>query len=272
MPAAEPANPASALSPISVRVGRIYDGPLDLLLELIRKQDIDIRDIPIARITSQYLAFLQDLRDLDVEVAAEFLLMAATLIQIKSRMLLPAAPALPGESLEDPREDLVRRLIEYEQFKKAAEMLHERQQLESASWPRPAGDEFAGDRAAEPELAVSTFDLTQAFEQVLRRLKERPVMALDAEEDITVGQALEHLKKLLLAGGRPLRVRELFEAAPNRRVLVTFFLAVLEMVRLQAVELRQERMFGDILIRKHRLFDTVFAAAAPEPGKGSAHE
>lgn len=268
--AAEPDNPAA--SPISVRVGGIYDGPLDLLLDLIRKQDIDIRDIPIARITGQYLAYLGSLRELDVEVAAEFLLMAATLIQIKSRMLLPSAPLLPGENAEDPREDLVRRLIEYEQFKKAAEMLHQRQQLEDASWPRPAGEEFAGDREADPELAVGIFDLTQAFQQVLRRLQERPVMAIEAE-DITVGEAIEHLRRrLLLLERRPLRVRELFESAPNRRVLVTFFLAVLELVRLQAVELRQEHTFGDILIRKSSNFEAAFASAALEPHGGTAHE
>lgn len=267
MPAPDPTN--SFASPINVRVGRIYDGPLDLLLDLIRKQDINIRDIPIARITSQYLAYLENLHDLDIELAAEFLLMAATLIQLKSRMLLPAAPLLPGETAEDPREDLVRRLLEYEQFKKAAEMLHERQQLEDASWPRAAGDEFAGDRDADPELAVGVFDLTQAFQQVLRRLQDRPTLDI-AADDITVSDAVERLRRQLLANDRPLSVRALFEAAPNRRVLVTFFLAMLELVRLQAVELRQERLFGEILLRKSRLFDKLMPPPAGERADNAA--
>lgn len=275
-----PAAPVrESLSAFSVRVGEVYDGPLDLLLDLIRKQDIDIRDIPIARITSQYLLYIERMDHLDVEVASEFLLMASTLIQIKSRMLLPAAPLLPGETAEDPREELVRRLLEYEQFKKAAEMLHERQQLEEASWSRPVSQEFAGDLAAEPELAVSIYDLSQAFQMVLRRFQERPQLEILAE-DVSVADALRHLHRCLLASDQPLKVRELFAAAPSRRVLVTMFIALLELVRLQAVVIRQERMFGEILLRKDARFAQVMpaiedfmpAAAAPTPAGETRHE
>ncbi len=281
-PDAAPAPPApvrESLSAFSVRVGEVYDGPLDLLLDLIRKQDIDIRDIPIARITSQYLLYIERMDHLDVEVASEFLLMASTLIQIKSRMLLPAAPLLPGETAEDPREELVRRLLEYEQFKKAAEMLHERQQLEDASWPRPVSEEFAGDLSAEPELAVSIYDLSQAFQMVLRRFQDRPQLEILAE-DVSVADALRHLHRCLLASDQPLKVRELFAAAPSRRVLVTMFIALLELVRLQAVIIRQERMFGEILLRKDARFAQVMpaveglipAAASSAPAGETRHE
>ncbi len=275
-----PAAPVrESLSAFSVRVGEVYDGPLDLLLDLIRKQDIDIRDIPIARITSQYLLYIERMDHLDVEVASEFLLMASTLIQIKSRMLLPAAPLLPGETAEDPREELVRRLLEYEQFKKAAEMLHERQQLEDASWPRPVSEEFAGDLSAEPELAVSIYDLSQAFQMVLRRFQDRPQLEILAE-DVSVADALRHLHRCLLASDQPLKVRELFAAAPSRRVLVTMFIALLELVRLQAVIIRQERMFGEILLRKDARFAQVMpaveglipVAASPAPAGETRHE
>ncbi len=275
-----PAAPArESQSAFSVRVGEVYDGPLDLLLDLIRKQDIDIRDIPIARITNQYLLYIERMDHLDVEVASEFLLMASTLIQIKSRMLLPAASLLPGETAEDPREELVRRLLEYEQFKKAAEMLHERQQLEDASWPRPVSEEFAGDLAAEPELAVSVYDLSQAFQMVLQRFQERPQLEILAE-DVSVADALRHLHRCLLASDQPLKVRELFAAAPNRRVLVTMFIALLELVRLHAVVIRQERMFGEILLRKDARFaqimpaveDGMPAAASPASAGEPRHE
>ena len=124
-------------SPFLIQIGELYEGPFDLLLDLIRRQNINIYDIPIAAITTQYLAYIAGLRDLDVEVAAEFLVVAATLIQIKSKMMLPADPVLPGEVAVDPREELVQRLLEYETFKQAAAQLRERQQLEEASWSRP---------------------------------------------------------------------------------------------------------------------------------------
>jgi segregation and condensation protein A len=248
---------AASDSPFSIQIGAFYDGPFDLLLDLIRKQQIDIYDIPIARITAQYLNYLETLKELDVEIAGDFLLMAATLIQIKSRLLLPPDPTLPGETPVDPREELVQRLLEYEKYKKAAEMLHQKQQLEDASWTQPGSGEFKNDIAAEPELAVGIYDLMNAFQQVLQRLKDRPRLDI-AREEVSVAEMMQHLRRLLLLSDEPLKLRALFETAQNRRVLVATFLAVLEMVRLQAIELRQERSFGEILIRKHRLFDTVF--------------
>lgn len=248
--------------PFLVHIGRVYDGPFDLLLDLIRKQDLDIYDIPIARITAQYLAYLETLRDLDVEGAADFLLMAATLIQIKSRMLLPADPVIPGETPVDPREELVQRLIEYEQFKSAAAMLHERQQLEEASWCRPGILDFAGDEGTEAELAVDLYDLVRTFRQILQRAEERPRLEI-VREDVTVGDMIQHLRRLLAHSADPIPIRSIFETAPSRRAVLATFLAVLELVRMRAAVLRQERVFGDIVIKRHAQFANAFPGSGP---------
>src|SRR5690349_5684987 len=134
--------PQTSEFPFAVTVGSVYDGPLDLLLDLIRKQDIDIYDIPIAKITAQYLAYVENLKQLDVDVAAEFIYMAALLIHIKSKMLLPRDPDAPAGTEEDPREELVQRLLEHEKFKNAAQMLFQKQQIEEAVVTNPALKEF----------------------------------------------------------------------------------------------------------------------------------
>src|SRR5579872_1746510 len=136
-------------SPFSVLVGQVYEGPLDLLLDLIRKQDIDIYDIPIAKITAQYLTYVEKIRELDVNVAAEFIYMAAVLIHIKSKMLLPRDPAATAEEQEDPRDELVNRLLEHEKFKSAAQMLLQKQHIEEAVWSNPALKEFKEDEGTE---------------------------------------------------------------------------------------------------------------------------
>src|SRR6185437_13800089 len=180
MPVAAAAAPED-LAPFLVQIGQVYEGPFDLLLDLIRRQNINIYDIPIAAITAQYLEYLARLRDLDVEVAAEFLVVAATLIQIKSKMMLPADPVLPGELAVDPREELVQRLLEYETFKQAAAQLHERQQLEEASWSQPQA--FGEPEDDEPgQVAVGVHDLVATFRQVLLRLQERPQLEIIREE------------------------------------------------------------------------------------------
>ena len=140
--------------PFAVSVGSVYEGPLDLLLDLVRKQDIDIYDIPIAKITAQYLTYVEKLRELDVNVAAEFIYMAAVLIHIKSKMLLPRDPAATSEEAEDPRAELVNRLIEHEKFKSAAQMLMQKQQIEDAVRSNPAIREFMDAEGTEPEIAA----------------------------------------------------------------------------------------------------------------------
>src|SRR5579859_1072650 len=147
--------------PFAVSVAEVYEGPLDLLLDLIRKQDIDIYDIPIAKITAQYLAYVEKLRELDVNIAADFIYMAAVLIHIKSKMLLPRDPAATSEALDDPRTELVNRLIEHEKFKSAAQMLMQKQQIENAVLSNPAIKEFMDAEGTEPELAADVIDLVK---------------------------------------------------------------------------------------------------------------
>jgi segregation and condensation protein A len=162
--------------PFAVAVSDVYEGPLDLLLDLIRKQDIDIYNIPIAIITAQYLAYVEKLRELDVNVAAEFIYMAAVLIHIKSKLLLPRDPAVASEQSEDPRMELVNRLIEHEKFKSAAQMLMQKQQIEDAVWSNPALKHFMDAEGTEPEIAADVIDLVKTFRQVLERARSRPLL------------------------------------------------------------------------------------------------
>jgi len=247
--------------PFAVSVGTIYEGPLDLLLDLIRKQDIDIYDIPIAKITAQYLAYVEKLRELDVNVAADFVYMAAVLIHIKSKMLLPRDPAIASEEQEDPRAELVNRLIEHEKFKSAAQMLMQKQQIEDAVRSNPAIKEFMDAEGTEPEIAADVVDLVKTFQQILERARNRPIIQVD-EERVTVGQMIEYLKRRLALEERPIRLKQLLRNIESRQTLVCVFLALLELVRLQAIQLRQERLFGEILVRKHVGFEAIMSEHA----------
>jgi len=247
--------------PFAVAVGDVYEGPLDLLLDLIRKQDIDIYDIPIARITAQYLAYVGKLRELDVNVAAEFIYMAAVLIHIKSKMLLPRDPAASSEQQEDPRMELVNRLIEHEKFKSAAQMLMQKQQIEEAIRSNPAIKDFIDAEGTEPEIAADVIDLVKTFQQILDRARNRPIVQVD-EERVTVAQMIDYLKRRLAMEDRPIRLKQMLRNIESRQTLVCMFLAMLELVRLQAIQLRQDRMFGEILIRKHEGFDSMMTEHA----------
>ena len=244
--------------PFAVTVSDVYEGPLDLLLDLIRKQDIDIYDIPIARITGQYLAYVERLRELDVNVAAEFIYMAAVLIHIKSKMLLPRDPAAASEELDDPRMELVNRLIEHEKFKAAAQMLMQKQQIEDAVRSNPSMQEFAEAEGTEPEIAADVIDLVKTFQQVLDRIRNRPILQV-SEDNVTVGQMIDYLRRRLALEERPIRLKQLLRNVESRQTLVCMFLALLELVRLQAIQLRQDRLFGEILLRKHVGFEAVMA-------------
>src|SRR5436190_3155835 len=247
--------------PFAVSVSDVYEGPLDLLLDLIRKQDIDIYDIPIARITAQYLAYVEKLRELDVNVAAEFIYMAAVLIHIKSKMLLPRNPAASSEEQDDPRAELVNRLIEHEKFKSAAQMLLQKQQIEDAVRSNPAIREFMEAEGTEPEFAAVVIDLVKTFQQVLERVRSRPIIQVD-EETVTVSQMIDYLRRRLSLEERPIRLKQILQNVQSRTALVCMFLALLELVRLQAIQLRQDRLFGEILLRKHVGFDAVMAEQA----------
>ena len=242
-------------SPFSVTVGKVYDGPLDLLLDLIRKQDIDIYDIPIAKITAQFLAYVNQLKATDIEVAGEFIYTASLLIHIKSKMLLPRDPAGPEEAA-DPRRELVERLLEHERFKNAAQMLQQKQMLEAASWTNPGMREFKDDAAAEPEIAADTVDLVRIFRDILERARKRPTFNVE-DDAVTVGQMIQFLTRRLTMEDRPLALRRLLSHTKSSRALVAMFLALLELVRLQAILLRQDRAFSEIFIKKSEGFDSV---------------
>jgi segregation and condensation protein A len=247
--------------PFAVSVGDVYEGPLDLLLDLIRKQDIDIYDIPISTITAQYLGYVEKLKELDVNVAAEFIYMAAVLIHIKSKMLLPRDPLAPADALDDPRSELVNRLLEHEKFKSAAQMLLQKQQIEDAVWSNPAMKEFVDAEGTEPELAADVIDLVKTFQQILDRARNRPVLNVD-EETVTVGQMIDYLRRRLSLEDKPVRLKQMLRNIDSRQALVCMFLAMLELVRLQAIQLRQDRIFGEILIRKHAEFEALMAEQA----------
>jgi len=243
-------------SPFSVSVGQVYDGPLDLLLDLIRRQDIDIYDIPIATITAQFLSYVNQLKASDVDVAGEFIYTASLLIHIKSKMLLPRSPSGPDDAPEDPRRELVERLLEHERFKNAAQMLQQKQMLEAATWSNPGFREFQDDAAAEPEMAADTVDLVRIFRDILERARKMPVLDLQ-EDSVTVGQMIQFLARRLSIEDKPVALRKLLSHTRSERALVAMFLALLELVRLQAVLLRQDRAFSEIFIKKHTGFDAV---------------
>jgi segregation and condensation protein A len=254
-------------SPFSVTVGKVYDGPLDLLLDLIRKQNIDVYDIPIALITGQFLDYCHQLKQTDVDAAGEFIYMASLLIHIKSKTLLPRDPSdVTGADSEDPRRELVDRLLEHERFKAAAQMLMQKQQIEEATWSKPGMRDFlreqAGNETAsvdmEQEIAADTVDLVRVFQSVLERLRERPVLNVD-EEAVTVAQMIDYVKRRLMMEDRPVSLRRLLHSTHSERALICMFLAMLELVRLQAVLLHQPRELGDILIKKTEAFDQVFS-------------
>jgi segregation and condensation protein A len=236
----------------------MYEGPLDLLLDLIKQQKMSIHDIRISEITTQYLDYLHKLEELDVDVSAEFIYMAATLIYIKSKMLLPPDPlASEEEQATDPRAELVQRLVEHEKFKNAAQLLYQKQQIEENVWSKPDKSLYH-DEGTEGDLVVSLVDLVRVFQQVLERRKEIVRIELQHEQ-FTVAQMIVQLRAQIIASAEnAVNLIQFFEACPSRHAMIVAFLAVLEMVKLQAVALVQEKMFGEIQVKKGKSFDVVF--------------
>jgi segregation and condensation protein A len=222
-----------------------FAGPLDLLLYLIRQEQVDIYDIPVARITDEYLRYLRLMQELDIAVAGDFLVMAATLIEIKSRMLLPRDPLAEAadEELLDPRSELVNQLLEHQKYKAAAQMLWSRATVEQAVFTR---GELETDKQ-NPEVAVGLFDLLKVFQQILARHKEEVLMEIEREE-ISMAEMLERLRNMVLSAGE-LNLRKFFERANSRRELVLAFLSVLELVRTTEISLIQRETFGEIIAR-----------------------
>src|SRR6185295_5454312 len=247
-----------------------FEGPLDLLLHLIRKHELDIHDIPIALITAQYLDAIALLQELDLDVAGEYIVMAATLIHIKSKMLLPrpeTAAGVEGE-VEDPRDALVRRLLEHQKFKAAAGLLHEREQLRAAQWLRPDGRiaDIAGNDY-EPEFEVDLFSLLTAFQGVVQRAKQRPRLLLPPEQisvEVRIDQLLARLSETEACG-----FDDLFADVNDRSGLIVTFLALLEMIRLKLVRVFQSGGLGPIRVYKRsRPADAPHPIGDPEGRRG----
>ena len=228
---------------LKIKLGE-FAGPLDLLLFLIKQEQANIFDIPIARITDEYLKYIRLMKSLDISVAGDFLVMAATLIEIKSKMLLPRPPADENEDeIDDPRQELVDRLLEYEKFKNAAQMLYERTTVEQAVFPR--GRIESDDNNAE--ISAGVFDLLTVFEKILARRKDEIKLEIEREE-ISLADMIKSLKALIFEG-HPISLLEFFERFETRRELVTAFIAVLEIVRTEDVRLTQKTTFGDVILR-----------------------
>jgi segregation and condensation protein A len=247
-----------------------FDGPLDLLLYLIRKNELSIYDIPIVVITQQYLDAIRLMQELSLDVAGEFIVMAATLIHIKSKMLLPrpeTAAGVEGEE-EDPRDALVRRLLEHQRYKAAAGLLHEREQVRAAQWQRPDGSvaDISGEDL-EPELEVDLFSLLSAFQTVVARLKQRPRLVLPPEQipvETRIEQLLDRLSETEACG-----FEELFADIQDRSGLIVTFLALLEMIRLKLVRVFQAGSFGPIRVYKRpRPADAPHPIGDPEEHRG----
>ena len=236
----------------------VYEGPLDLLLDLIRKQEMDIHNIPIAKITEQYLDYLHQIEQYDIDVSADFIYMAATLIHIKSKMLLPVDPLLAEmEQAGDPREDLVHRLLEHEKYKNAAQLLYQKQQVEDHVWSQPDRSLYGTDET-QGELVVSLVDLVKTFQQILERKKNTPKFELK-HESVSIAAMMDRLRSKLMATDEPVSMTEFFDACETRNAMIVGLLAVLEMVRMSAIVLIQSELFEDIRIRKAKMFDAVFA-------------
>jgi segregation and condensation protein A len=222
-----------------------FTGPLDLLLYLIRQEQVSIYDIPVARITDEYLRYLRMMHGMDIAVASEFLVMAAQLIEIKSKMLLPPDPTVEGaeDAADDPRRELINQLLEHQKFKAAAEMLWSRATVEQATFTRAP---LETDKH-NPEVSAGVFDLLKIFQEILTRRKEEAMLEIERDE-ITMAEMLERLRNMILSAGE-LNLRHYFEQARSRRELVLAFLSVLEIVRTTEIVLVQQSTFGDIVAR-----------------------
>ena len=227
-----------------------FQGPLDLLLHLIQKNEMDIYDIPIAEITRQYLEYLDLMKALDLEVASEFLVMAATLLQIKSRSMLPAPAPEEIEFVEGAREELVRQLLEYKRFKEAAEKLRALEMEREKIFFREADQRELENK--EYTIEASLFDLLSALRDVLSRFPDEPMEI--SEEDITVEDKMDQIMTLL-SEREELSFNRIFSELASKREVIVTFLAILELIRIHRLIAYQTTMFGDIILRKRKADD-----------------
>ncbi len=230
----------------------IFEGPLDLLLYLVKKDHLNIYDIPIAKITEQYLKYIELMRLLDLNIAGEFLVMAATLMQIKSKMLLPAEEAAAAEEEEDPRAELVRRLLEYERFKEIAENLRQReagQQDVFKAGPKSDAHKVEAKEEGEVYFEASIFDLINAFTKALEEVPRELFYEVIKDEFTIEGKVHQILHLMMLEPSK--RVSELFSKAKNKMEIIVTFLAILELIRVKEIVIRQKGLFGEIEIMRN---------------------
>ena len=267
----EPAGPPAGLESIlpadapRIRLPE-FEGPLDLLLYLIKKNEVDIHDIPIAPITRHYMEYLDLMKELNLDVAGEFMVMAATLIHIKSKMLVPVNPteAEGEEEGEDPRDELVRRLLEFQRYKEAAGLLHQKREIRAATWIRPDTALPTFDDAGEEMIEAGLYDLIGAFKELLERRKT--LLAHEVEhEGKSVEERMEELLDMLREG-QSLEFLELFASEETKAGMILTFLALLELIRLKRIKVYQRGLFGPI-----RVFRPLGPeAGAPMPGAPAA--
>ena len=251
-----------------------FEGPLDLLLYLVKKDEVDIYDISIERITTQYLEYLETFEVLHIEVAGEFLVMAANLLYIKIRTLLPKDQQMPEEEAEedDPRWELIRQLIEYRKFKEAAAHLRDQEELQAALFPRVASLDPAHAPILDENMLIGDigiFDLINAFQRALKRLPVEEKAGQIREETYTVTDRINHLINLV-DRGVSMRFEELFGEATTRSELVVTFLAILELIRMKQFRVRQEEQFGEIWLDRTLTDEEEMAPA--EALKEQSHE
>ena len=230
----------------------VFEGPLDLLLYLIKKEEVDIYDIPIERITNQYMEYLSLMQLLNLEVAGEFLVMAVTLMYIKSRMLLPADQQVTdteAEEGEDPRWELIRQLVEYKKFKDAALQLGQREEQQSNIFSRRGPDMGIEVDKDVPLAELSIFDLINAFNDVLKKASAREDFREIIEERFTVSDKIEEILYTLRDRSEMI-FSELFASAGSRAEVVVTFLALLELIRLKRLKVLQAEAFGEIRVLK----------------------
>ena len=225
----------------------VFDGPFDLLLHLIREEQVDIYDIPIARITDQYLAYLARMEELDLDIASEFLVMAANLLAIKARMLLPR-PAEEGEPEEDERSELVHDLLEYMRFKEAASEMSRLHEASSRMIRRPNEQELYINMFSEenPLSGKTLEDLQTAFNTVLEKAAKKETVFSIQREQVTLRDKLEELFYLIGSHPQGLRFSAAFDSCASRMELVVTFLALLELIRQRVIRVSQDRQFGEI--------------------------
>ncbi|MCL2760729.1 MAG: segregation/condensation protein A [Desulfuromonadales bacterium] len=226
-----------------------FEGPLDLLLHLIKKNELDIYNIPMAEISKQYLDYIDVMRELNLDVAGEFLVMASTLIQIKSQMLLPSISLDEGEeeTVEDPRAELVRRLLEYEKYREAAKELYSRNLLQRDVFKRdffPANTEVT--ETNEP-IEVEIFELVNAFKRILSKIPEESFHEVGSE-NISISDRISDILEYL-TGKEYLEFEELFLGNLTREFIVATFLAILELCRLKLIRLTQIETYGTIWVK-----------------------